>query len=190
MDQPPISVAAGAGFDLTVAEALWKKKPVVASAVGGIPAQAIHKHMGCWRTPRVGVRIGFSAYATARHRNHSLHDRLPLPRHVAAAKQSLSFPGTEGTPCDRAAATCLKSESEVHHYFRLHFHGNAIKKGGLIDPPPDRIQGRFHQQRVAAERGQILDLAVGADHGPQFDITVDVTSSGERRVNRLDLLQN
>ena len=34
------------GFGLTVAEALWKKKPVVASAVGGIPAQVIHKHTG------------------------------------------------------------------------------------------------------------------------------------------------
>lgn len=34
------------GFGLTVSEALWKKKPVVASAVGGIPAQVIHKHTG------------------------------------------------------------------------------------------------------------------------------------------------
>jgi trehalose synthase len=34
------------GFGLTVSEALWKKKPVVASAVGGIPIQIIHKHTG------------------------------------------------------------------------------------------------------------------------------------------------
>ncbi len=34
------------GFGLTVAEALWKRKPVVASAVGGIPTQVIHKHTG------------------------------------------------------------------------------------------------------------------------------------------------
>jgi trehalose synthase len=34
------------GFGLTVAEALWKKKPVVASSVGGIPAQVIHKQTG------------------------------------------------------------------------------------------------------------------------------------------------
>ncbi len=34
------------GFGLTVTEALWKKKPVVASAVGGIPRQVIHKHTG------------------------------------------------------------------------------------------------------------------------------------------------
>jgi trehalose synthase len=34
------------GFGLTVAEAMWKKKPVVASAVGGIPTQVIHKHTG------------------------------------------------------------------------------------------------------------------------------------------------
>lgn len=34
------------GFGLTVTEALWKRKPVVASAVGGIPSQVIHKHTG------------------------------------------------------------------------------------------------------------------------------------------------
>ena len=34
------------GFGLTVTEALWKKKPVVASAVGGIPSQVIHKRTG------------------------------------------------------------------------------------------------------------------------------------------------
>jgi len=34
------------GFGLTVTEALWKKKPVVAAAVGGIPTQVIHKHTG------------------------------------------------------------------------------------------------------------------------------------------------
>jgi trehalose synthase len=34
------------GFGLTVSEGLWKKKPVVASAVGGIPSQVIHKLTG------------------------------------------------------------------------------------------------------------------------------------------------
>ncbi|MBI4355528.1 MAG: glycosyltransferase, partial [Candidatus Omnitrophica bacterium] len=34
------------GFGLTVAEALWKARPVVASAVGGIPLQVIHRHGG------------------------------------------------------------------------------------------------------------------------------------------------
>lgn len=34
------------GFGLTVAEALWKAKPVVASRVGGIPLQVTHKFSG------------------------------------------------------------------------------------------------------------------------------------------------
>jgi len=34
------------GFGLTVSEALWKAKPVVASAVGGIPLQVKHKFTG------------------------------------------------------------------------------------------------------------------------------------------------
>jgi trehalose synthase len=34
------------GFGLTVTEALWKSKPTIASAVGGIPNQVIHKLTG------------------------------------------------------------------------------------------------------------------------------------------------
>lgn len=34
------------GFGLTVSEALWKAKPVVASRVGGIPLQIAHKYSG------------------------------------------------------------------------------------------------------------------------------------------------
>jgi len=34
------------GFALTVSEALWKGKPVVASAIGGIPLQITHKYGG------------------------------------------------------------------------------------------------------------------------------------------------
>ena len=34
------------GFGLTVSEAMWKGKPTIASAVGGIPLQIAHKHSG------------------------------------------------------------------------------------------------------------------------------------------------
>lgn len=34
------------GFGLTVTEALWKAKPTIAGAVGGIPNQIVHKHTG------------------------------------------------------------------------------------------------------------------------------------------------
>lgn len=34
------------GFGLTVTEALWKGKPTIAGAVGGIPNQVIHKLTG------------------------------------------------------------------------------------------------------------------------------------------------
>jgi trehalose synthase len=34
------------GFALTVSEALWKRRPVVASAVGGIPLQVLHERTG------------------------------------------------------------------------------------------------------------------------------------------------
>lgn len=34
------------GFGLTITEALWKGKPVIAGAVGGIPLQIVHKYSG------------------------------------------------------------------------------------------------------------------------------------------------
>ncbi len=34
------------GFGLTVTEGLWKQKPVIAGAVGGLPVQIRHKHSG------------------------------------------------------------------------------------------------------------------------------------------------
>jgi trehalose synthase len=34
------------GFGLTVTEALWKGKPTIGGAVGGIPNQIIHKQTG------------------------------------------------------------------------------------------------------------------------------------------------
>jgi trehalose synthase len=69
------------GFGLTVAEALWKKKPVVASAVGGIPVQVIHKHTGLLAHsvegaayqmrfllshPEIGKRLGEQGYEHVR----------------------------------------------------------------------------------------------------------------------------
>jgi len=43
------------GFGLTVSEALWKAKPVIASAVGGIPLQIAHKHSGILAYSIVGT---------------------------------------------------------------------------------------------------------------------------------------
>lgn len=43
------------GFGLTVTEALWKAKPVVASAVGGIPLQIAHRYSGLLSTTIEGT---------------------------------------------------------------------------------------------------------------------------------------
>lgn len=43
------------GFGLTVAEALWKGKPTIASAVGGIPLQIAHKYSGILTTSIEGT---------------------------------------------------------------------------------------------------------------------------------------
>jgi trehalose synthase len=70
------------GFALTVTEALWKKKPVVASAVGGIPLQVIHNYTGLLvhsiegaaykiryllNNPSLAKRLGENGYQHVKH---------------------------------------------------------------------------------------------------------------------------
>lgn len=78
------------GFALTVTEGLWKRKPVIASAVGGIPLQIIHNHTGILvhsiegtayqikyllTHPEVARRLGTNGY------QHVLNNFL-ITRHV------------------------------------------------------------------------------------------------------------
>lgn len=78
------------GFGLTVSEALWKGKAVVASAVGGIPLQIAHKYSGllcrsiegaafaikqCLHSPAYAARLG------AQGREHVRQNFL-LTRHL------------------------------------------------------------------------------------------------------------
>ncbi len=58
------------GFGLTVAEALWKERPVIASAVGGIPLQIAHKYSGI---------LTYSKEGTA----HFLKQLLNEPKYAA-----------------------------------------------------------------------------------------------------------
>ncbi|MEW6173162.1 MAG: glycosyltransferase [Bacillota bacterium] len=53
------------GFGLTVSEALWKARPVIASAVGGIPLQIKHKHSGI---------LTYSIDGTAHYLKQLLHE--------------------------------------------------------------------------------------------------------------------
>ena len=50
------------GFGLTVAEALWKAKPVVASNVGGIPLQIKHKYSGLLCHSIEGATFGIKQF--------------------------------------------------------------------------------------------------------------------------------
>jgi len=78
------------GFGLTVAEALWKSKPVVASAVGGIPLQVIHKYSGllCYSSEGAAFAIkqllNTPEYAKKLGRNGHEHIRnnFLLTRHL------------------------------------------------------------------------------------------------------------
>ena len=78
------------GFGLVVAEALWKAKPVVASAVGGITLQIKHKYSGLLCHSVEGCAFGIKqflnspAYATRMGENAKEHMRrnFLLTRHL------------------------------------------------------------------------------------------------------------
>lgn len=50
------------GFGLTVSEALWKGRPVVAAAVGGIPLQIAHQYNGLLCRSIEGAALGIKQY--------------------------------------------------------------------------------------------------------------------------------
>jgi len=78
------------GFGLTVSEALWKSKPVIASAVGGIPLQIAHKHSGILTCTIEGTAywikrlINDPAYAQVLGSNGRKHitDNFLITRHI------------------------------------------------------------------------------------------------------------
>jgi len=78
------------GFALTVTEALWKGKPVVASAVGGIPLQIKHKYSGllCHSVEGAAVSIkqilntpDYAARLAANGKEH-IRQNFLLTRHL------------------------------------------------------------------------------------------------------------
>ena len=78
------------GFGLTVAEAMWKAKPVIAGAVGGIPLQITHRYSGILTHSIQGTAqamkqlINEPAYASALGVNAREHIRnnFLITRHI------------------------------------------------------------------------------------------------------------
>jgi trehalose synthase len=78
------------GFGLTVAEALWKSKPVIASAVGGIPLQVTHKYSGILTNTIEGTAywikqlIQTPEYAASlgRHGKEHIKNNFLITRHL------------------------------------------------------------------------------------------------------------
>lgn len=78
------------GFGLTVAEALWKGKPVIAGAVGGIPLQIVHKYSGLLSHTIEGTAFALKqllqnpTYATSLGKNGREHVRknFLITRHL------------------------------------------------------------------------------------------------------------
>jgi trehalose synthase len=68
------------GFGLTVAEALWKAKPVIASAVGGIPLQIAHRYSGILTYSIEAVAQRSRLRSETRRKRQGAHKKQ-LPHH-------------------------------------------------------------------------------------------------------------
>lgn len=76
------------GFGLGILEALWKGKPVVATAVGGIPKQIKHRQNGLLIEDPTDLK-GFGEAIVEFLKNHDLEMRLGNDAHVGISQKFL-----------------------------------------------------------------------------------------------------
>lgn len=85
------------GFGLTVAEAMWKSRPVVAGRIGGIQDQIVDGGRACWstipRTSRPSVRLSTRSWPIRPGRTRSAR------RPVSACASHFSGRATWSSTC-------------------------------------------------------------------------------------------
>jgi trehalose synthase len=89
------------GFGLTVSEALWKRRPMIASAVGGIPLQIAHKYSGILTYTIEGTAfwikqlLGAPDFARKLGENghHQVRENFLLTRHMRDYMLAFLFAG-------------------------------------------------------------------------------------------------
>ncbi len=108
------------GFGLTVAEAMWKSKPVVATRVGGIQDQIVdgesgvliddptdlarreRRSTGSWTNPNGAQAIGASAHERVRH---SFLGTRHLAQYMQLIEQMLRSDGQDRSEADLETKT-------------------------------------------------------------------------------------
>src|SRR5439155_562264 len=127
------------GFGLTVAEALWKGKPVIAGAVGGIPLQITHKYSGI---------LTHTIEGTAYWIKQLLNVRDDALRHVVAA-EAVEHPVEHGR--ERGVVErCLRDARNPHQELPPARHAQEL---------PDRAGEGGHRARRASAVGAVTALA-------------------------------
>src|SRR5712691_990411 len=96
-----------------------------------------------------------------------------------------------GAPVPRPARQpALLVERKNHVNGRVHFHGIAIEKSRLIAPLTDGVQRGLLQQGMAVHDFELLNRAVLADDGVQTDGAGDARLARQRRINRLNTVDD
>src|SRR6266853_600415 len=90
----------------------------------------------------------------------------------------------------RARPPVLLVERENYVNGGVHFDRIAIEKSRLIAPLTDSIQGGLLQQRMTVHDLELLNRAVLADDGVKTDGTGDAGLTSERRINRLNTVDD
>src|SRR5882672_5807402 len=96
-----------------------------------------------------------------------------------------------GAPVPRPARqSVLLVERKNHVNGGVHFDGIAIEKSRLIAPLADSIQRGLLQQGMAAHDFKLLNGAVLADDGMEPHSAGDAGLAGQRRIHRLNAVDN
>src|SRR5713226_8165632 len=96
-----------------------------------------------------------------------------------------------GAPVPRPARPpVLLVERKNHVNGGVNFHRIAIEQSRLIAPLTHSILRSLHQQRVAGHNFQLLNRAVLADDGVQTHGAGDAGLARQRRINRLNTVDN
>src|SRR5438270_8512957 len=113
----------------------------------------------------------------------------PIQR--APARVCAEIATRTGLPVPRPARpTALLVERKNHVNRRVDFHRLAIQQRRLIAPPTHSIQRRLLQQGMAVQHFELLDGAGLADDGVQTHGAGDASLARQRRINRLDTVDD
>src|ERR1017187_10211325 len=114
--------------------------------------------------------------------------------HQASTRNRCASPIANYRPSPRSSKLCgyqaLIGKYKIYGDGRFHFYRLSIQQVWTVTPLSNCFQRGRHQQGVSADQHQVLDLATLRDNGGEHHLSLNAGRSCQRRVLRLDLLND